>query len=99
MLKRTIALLIGAALCAALLSTGCNQTGAGSAASTPPAPSAPSQAAPLHDTADAAPPSKTPLKDSIVALLEQDSRTFPAGTHLNSVNLKEGVATLDFSKE
>ena len=92
-------MILASLLCAALLSTGCQNLGTGPAPTAPPAPSAPIQAAPLRDTASAAPRSKTPIKDSIVALLEQESSLFPSGTQLKSIKLEEGVVSLDFSKE
>jgi len=46
---------------------------------------------------------KTPVKDAVQQMLaQQQARTYsviPKGTRLLSVNLKDGVATLDFSKE
>ena len=46
---------------------------------------------------------KTPIKDAVQQMLtQQQKRTYspiPKGTRLLSVNLKDGVATLDFSKE
>jgi spore germination protein GerM len=42
----------------------------------------------------------TPVKDSVTALLaESGSSPFPKGTRLLSVDIKDGVAALDFSKE
>lgn len=46
---------------------------------------------------------KTPIKDAVQQMLaQQQARTYsaiPKGTRLLSVNLRDGVATLDFSKE
>jgi hypothetical protein len=96
----TIAIIRGAALCAALLCSGCTERGASPPASTS-LPTDSSSQAPLHDTAEASPvsPGKSPLKEAIVSLLKQETKTFPAGTRLKSVDLKDGVASLDFSSE
>ncbi|HLV80332.1 MAG TPA: GerMN domain-containing protein [Chthonomonadaceae bacterium] len=46
---------------------------------------------------------KTPVKDAVQQMLAQQQArpdsVIPQGTRLLSVNLKDGVATLDFSKE
>lgn len=79
------------------LATGChpsNQT------VTAP-PGVPQTSAPGATTTQT-PHSKTPIKDALVSLLEDDAagdHVFPAGVKLNSVKLHNGVATLDFSKE
>jgi spore germination protein GerM len=47
-------------------------------------------------------PDKTPIKDALVTMLSKDvdgDRVFPAGVHINSVTLQDGVATVDFSHE
>ena len=48
----------------------------------------------------AAPNGQTPLKDALTSLLVGSGASpFPVGTRLIGVDLKESVATLDFSKE
>jgi hypothetical protein len=45
-------------------------------------------------------PETTPIKDALTGLLTQSgSSPFPKGTQLKSVSVKDGIATLDFSKE
>lgn len=51
----------------------------------------------------AAPPavaaSSTPAQDALVALSAQPGSPLPAGTRLRSINLADGLATVDFSRE
>ena len=43
---------------------------------------------------------KTPIKDALDALLaKQGASPFPKGTQLIGVNIKDGIATVNFSKE
>lgn len=100
MLKQTLVWLCGAALCAALLCTGCQTNNSTLPAPAPVVPSQ-KQEKPLSDTADAspAPVSQHPLQDAVVNLLEREPHLFPTGTRLKSIKLEEGVATLDFSSE
>ncbi len=61
-------------------------------------------ASPLLSTPTlAAPPvvaaSNTPAQDALVALSAQTNSPLPAGTHLRSINLADGLATVDFSRE
>jgi hypothetical protein len=64
-----------------------------------PAPVRPNPQAAAESTNSS---SKTPVKNSLVALLEQDAQgdhVFPSGVQVKSVTLAEGVATVDFSHE
>ncbi len=68
-----------------------------------PAQTAPISAQPpVHETA-AIPPvpdGQTPIKDALVGLIgQQGSSPFPKGTQVIAVSVKDGVATVDFSKE
>jgi hypothetical protein len=86
-------LLLAAALC------GCNTTPTAdpAQASTPPTVAPPTrETAPIAPTPDVS----TPVKDALTGLIAQEgSSPFPKGTRLLSVEVKAGVATLDFSKE
>ena len=61
---------------------------------TSPLLSIPAFAAPPVTTA-----SNSPAQDALVALSAQPSSPLPAGTHLRSINLADGLATVDFSRE
>ena len=64
---------------------------------TPPLISKQTEEAP---DSQAAPSSvKTPIKDSINAVIAKNSEIFPKDTKLNGMSLKKKVATLDFSPE
>jgi hypothetical protein len=84
--------LVAAALC------GCH-----SAPTVAPVPSPPVVSAPPGQTTASTPAptsEPTPIKDALTGLLAQSgSSPFPKGTQLKSVSVKDGVATLDFSKE
>lgn len=87
-------LLMAVALC------GCQGTPSGAPAegAAIPAPAAP----PVSDPQPVPPASggQTPIKEALTGLLTQTtSSPFPPGTQLIGVSVKEGVATLDFSKE
>lgn len=43
--------------------------------------------------------SNTPAQDALAALSAQPNSPLPAGTHLRSIKLADGLATVDFSRE
>ncbi len=43
--------------------------------------------------------SNTPAQDALAALAAQPNSPLPAGTRLRSINLADGLATVDFSRE
>ena len=55
----------------------------------------PAQAAPQTLAA----PSSTPAQDALVSLTAQENSPLPPGTRLLSINLAEGLATVNFSRE
>ncbi len=82
-----------------LVAFGCSHPQQTTTVITPP-PSTPK--APVEGSATDNSASKTPVKSSIVALLEQDAKTdhvFPAGVQVKSVTLEDGVVSIDFSHE
>lgn len=87
-------LLVAAALC------GCHSAPSAVPAQAPPIAAPPSVQgpAPVPPVSPAQTPTsiKTALTDLIV---QQGFPPFPKGTQLRSVDVKDGVATLDFSKE
>lgn len=90
-LRFALLLLLGAAL------YGCHNEPAAVPVLAAPAPPAPT---PPTATIPPAPGGQTPIKDALTALITtQGFPPFPKGTQLVSLNLKDGVATLDFSKE
>ncbi len=56
-------------------------------------------AGPLLSTPTFAAPTQTPAQDALVALSAQTHSPLPAGTNLRSINLADGLATVDFSHE
>ncbi|MCW3095348.1 MAG: Sporulation and spore germination [Chthonomonadaceae bacterium] len=84
--------LVAAALC------GCHRAPTAGPVLSPPVVSAP----PVLPTTSgpASTPEATPIKDALTGLLTKSgSSPFPKGTQLKSVSVKDGIATLDFSKE
>ena len=61
--------------------------------------STPTFAAPPLVAASNVAASNTPAQDALVALSAQPNSPLPAGTHLRSINLADGLATVDFSRE
>lgn len=87
---------------ACLLLTGVLTYGCHSSTATTPvqAETVPPPVRAIEPAAPAATLPATPLKDALTVLLTQGTASpFPKGTQLLNLNLKEGVATLDFSKE
>lgn len=81
------------------LVVGCGHKQQTNATITPPTPA---PAAPGPAVEPDASSTKTPVKNSLVALLEQDARgdhVFPSGVQVKSVTLVDGVVIIDFSHE
>lgn len=51
------------------------------------------------DSQPATSATKTPMKDSVTAVIAKNSDIFPKDTKLNGINLKNKIVTLDFSAE
>ena len=90
-------LFVAAALC------GCHTPpAAGPGPVAPVAPASPPAAAPTPPASPLPPTAATPapVKDALTELLASaGSNPFPKGTKVVSVDLKDGVATVNFSKE
>jgi hypothetical protein len=85
-------ILLGAAL------YGCHSEPVAAPVQAAPAPVAPVQKEAV--VVPTAPGGMTPIKDALTRLLaEQSSSPFPKGTRLIALDVKEGIAVLDFSKE
>ena len=99
------AILPGSAILLMLvLGYGCHTTpnAAGGPVTAPPVASPPAQTAPAEAPTQKH-ASKTPIKDRLEEILAAEARSesspFPKGTKLKSVNLEDGVLTIDFSRE
>ena len=95
---RSMFCVVNVAVAVALL-TGCGHSQHVNTTYSPQIPAA----APQSSHAETENPSKkTPVKDSLIALLEKDAKTdhvFPSGVQVKSVTLENGVASIDFSHE
>jgi len=90
---------ISSAAAVGVMAAGCSHPQHANSTAPIPAPAATRRRS-FADVDDA--PAKTPVKNSLVELLEEDARTdhvFPSGVQVKGVSIEDGVATIDFSHE
>jgi hypothetical protein len=100
-LARQSRLLISVAIMgvAGVMVFGCGHPQHSNAPVSPPSPQVTPPPSPTEGESST---SKTPVKNSLVALLQQDAQSdhvFPSGVQVKSVTLADGVVSIDFSHE